>query len=80
MTLGAIYMSSELYMLTDYSEDFVDTRDFLRRHVTDAEAAGSPAAFAMKHVSQKKVWKKKVYHRNSTSPTRRLLARPLPLL
>jgi hypothetical protein len=48
-------MSAELYMLTDYSEEFVDTRDFLRRHVTDAEAAGSPAAFAMKHVSKNKI-------------------------
>ena len=59
MTLGAIYMSAELYMLTDYSEDFVDTRDFLRRHVTDAEAAGSPVAFAMKHVSEKQIGGKK---------------------
>ena len=55
ITLGAIYMSAELYMLTDYSEDFMDTRDFVRRQVTDAETAGSPLSFAMKHVSAVRV-------------------------
>jgi len=50
VTLGAIYMGAELYMLTDYSEDFADTRDFLERQVTDAERAGSTLGFALKHV------------------------------
>ena len=43
-------MAAELYMLTDYSQDFVDTRDFVHRQVADAESAGSPVSFAMKHV------------------------------
>lgn len=51
ITLGGIYMSAELYMLTDYSEDFADTREFLERQVTDAEKAGSAVGFALKHVS-----------------------------
>ena len=50
ITLGAIYMSAELYMLTDYSEDFADTRDFFQRQVDDAEKAGTPFAFALKHM------------------------------
>ena len=50
ITLGSIYMAAELYMLTDYSPDFVDTRDFVHRQVADAESAGSPVSFAMKHV------------------------------
>lgn len=49
MTLGAIYMSAELYMLTDYSEDFADTRDFISRQIHDAESAGSAVGFAVKH-------------------------------
>jgi hypothetical protein len=43
-------MSAELYMLTDYSEDFADTRDFFQRQVDDAEKAGTPFAFALKHM------------------------------
>lgn len=50
ITLGGIYMSAELYMLTDYSEDFDDTREFLERQVTDAEKAGSAVGFALKHM------------------------------
>ena len=50
ITLGSIYMAAELYMLTDYSPDFSDTRDFIKRQIADAESAGSTAGFAMKHV------------------------------
>mmetsp|Transcript_42595 Transcript_42595/g.85269 ORF Transcript_42595/g.85269 Transcript_42595/m.85269 type:complete len:293 (-) Transcript_42595:289-1167(-) len=39
--LGGIYTGSELYMLTDYSEGFTDTYDFLDRQLREAQKIGT---------------------------------------
>jgi len=39
-SLSAIYAATELFMTTDQSSDFGDTRDFLHRRFKDAEIVG----------------------------------------
>lgn len=34
IAVGGLYVGAEFYMLTDYSEDFKDTEDFIRRQVS----------------------------------------------
>jgi len=50
IAVGGLYVGAEFYMLTDYSEDFKDTEDFIRRQIIDMQNAGSSAHFAIKQV------------------------------
>ena len=54
--LAAIYASTEVYMLTDKTDDFRDTWDFLQRRFDDAEATADVPKqverFVMDTVSQ----------------------------
>jgi ubiquinone biosynthesis protein COQ9 len=49
-SLAAVYMSTELYMLTDYSPGYADTWQQLERRMQDALWLGSAAAAADTHV------------------------------
>lgn len=39
-SLSAVYASTELFMTTDQSEGFVETKKFLRRRLEDAQGVG----------------------------------------
>jgi ubiquinone biosynthesis protein COQ9 len=39
-SLAGVYASSEMFMTTDMSEDFVDTAEFLERRLSDAQIFG----------------------------------------
>ena len=40
VAVATLYKSSELYMLTDYSSDLEDTKDFVERRVKDLKRLG----------------------------------------
>ncbi len=42
-SLSAIYSATELYMTTDKSPQFIETREFLDRRFSDAQVLGSAA-------------------------------------
>mmetsp|Transcript_7065 Transcript_7065/g.16484 ORF Transcript_7065/g.16484 Transcript_7065/m.16484 type:complete len:299 (-) Transcript_7065:182-1078(-) len=52
VALGGIYTGSELYMLTDYSEGFTDTFDFLDRQLKEAQKLGTTAEMAVQQAEQ----------------------------
>jgi len=52
IALGGIYTGSELYMLTDYSQDFTDTFDFLDRQLREAERLGTTAELAVSQLDR----------------------------
>jgi ubiquinone biosynthesis protein COQ9 len=44
MLLAAVYSSTELFMTTDTSDNFENTRDFLKRRIKDVGRVGKSAS------------------------------------